>query len=33
MALDDIRIVIIEPAHSGNIGAVARAMKTMALRE
>ena len=31
MALDDIRIVLIEPAHPGNIGAVARAMKTMAL--
>jgi len=32
MPLDDIRIVLIEPAHPGNIGAVARAMKTMALR-
>lgn len=31
MALDDIRIVLIEPAHPGNIGAVARAMKTMSL--
>lgn len=31
MALDDIRIVLIEPAHPGNIGAVARAMKTMGL--
>jgi tRNA (cytidine32/uridine32-2'-O)-methyltransferase len=29
--LDDIRIVLVEPAHPGNIGAVARAMKTMAL--
>jgi tRNA (cytidine32/uridine32-2'-O)-methyltransferase len=29
LALDDIRIVLIEPAHPGNIGAVARAMKTM----
>jgi TrmH family RNA methyltransferase len=31
MAFDDIRIVLIEPAHPGNIGAVARAMKTMSL--
>ena len=31
MALDDIRIVLVEPAHPGNIGAVARAMNTMAL--
>lgn len=31
MALDDIRIVLIEPRHPGNIGAVARAMKTMSL--
>lgn len=31
MALDDIRIVLIEPQHPGNIGAVARAMKTMSL--
>ena len=31
MALDDIRIVLIEPTHPGNIGAVARAMKTMSL--
>jgi len=31
LALDDIRIVLIEPAHPGNIGAVARAMKTMSL--
>lgn len=31
MALEDIRIVLIETAHPGNIGAVARAMKTMAL--
>jgi len=30
MALDDIRIVLVEPAHPGNVGAVARAMKTMA---
>lgn len=33
MALDDIRIVLIEPAHPGNIGAVARAMKTMSLSQ
>ncbi len=31
MALEDIRIVLIQPAHPGNIGAVARAMKTMSL--
>lgn len=31
MALDDIRIVLVEPAHPGNIGAVARAMNTMGL--
>jgi TrmH family RNA methyltransferase len=31
MALDDIRIVLVEPANPGNIGAVARAMKTMSL--
>ncbi len=31
MPLDSIRIVLIEPMHPGNIGAVARAMKTMAL--
>jgi tRNA (cytidine32/uridine32-2'-O)-methyltransferase len=31
MALEDIRIVLVEPAHPGNIGAVARAMKTMSL--
>ncbi len=30
-ALDAIRIVLVEPKHSGNIGAVARAMKTMSL--
>lgn len=29
--LDNIRIVLIEPTHPGNIGAVARAMKTMGL--
>ena len=31
MSLTDIRIVLVEPAHPGNIGAVARAMKTMGL--
>ncbi len=31
MAVDDVRIVLIDPQHPGNIGAVARAMKTMAL--
>lgn len=33
MPLDDIRIVLVEPAHPGNIGAVARAMNTMALSQ
>lgn len=28
----DLRIVLVRPTHPGNIGAVARAMKTMALR-
>jgi tRNA (cytidine32/uridine32-2'-O)-methyltransferase len=32
VALDDVRIVLIDPQHPGNIGAVARAMKAMALR-
>jgi tRNA/rRNA methyltransferase len=31
--LDHIRIVLVEPQHSGNIGAVARAMKNMALSQ
>jgi tRNA (cytidine32/uridine32-2'-O)-methyltransferase len=31
MALSEIRIVLVEPAHPGNIGAAARAMKTMSL--
>ncbi|MDH2927410.1 tRNA (cytosine(32)/uridine(32)-2'-O)-methyltransferase TrmJ [Lonepinella koalarum] len=31
--LDNIRIVLIETSHSGNIGSAARAMKTMGLRE
>lgn len=29
MALQDIRIVLVNTSHSGNIGSVARAMKTM----
>jgi TrmH family RNA methyltransferase len=33
MPLAAIRIVLVEPSHPGNIGAVARAMKNMALRE
>jgi TrmH family RNA methyltransferase len=33
MPLSAIRIVLIEPSHPGNIGAVARAMKNMALAE
>ena len=31
MPFDKIRIVLVEPHHPGNIGAVARAMKTMDL--
>src|SRR3954451_9910272 len=31
--LEAIRIVLVEPSHPGNIGAVARAMKNMALSE
>src|SRR5688572_495084 len=31
--LTAIRIVLVEPSHPGNIGAVARAMKNMALSE
>jgi TrmH family RNA methyltransferase len=31
MISNDIRIVLVEPSHPGNIGAVARAMKNMAL--
>src|SRR5215510_14567087 len=31
VVLDNIRVVLVEPQHSGNIGAVARAMKNMAL--
>lgn len=33
MPLESIRIVLVEPHHPGNIGAVARAMKTMALQQ
>lgn len=31
VSLDNIRIVLVRPTHPGNIGAAARAMKTMAL--
>ena len=31
-AFSNIRIVLVEPTHPGNIGAAARAMKTMGLR-
>ncbi len=31
MQLNNIRVVLVEPSHPGNIGAVARAMKTMGL--
>jgi len=33
MPLSAIRVVLVEPSHPGNIGAVARAMKNMALSE
>jgi TrmH family RNA methyltransferase len=33
VSLSAIRIVLVEPSHPGNIGAVARAMKNMALSE
>src|SRR5215213_4773750 len=33
MPLSAIRIVLVEPSHPGNIGAVARAMKNMALSD
>ena len=33
MSSTDIRIVLVEPSHPGNIGAVARAMKNMALED
>lgn len=32
MQPDNVRIVLVEPSHPGNIGAVARAMKNMGLR-
>lgn len=32
MSLADVRIVLVEPSHPGNIGGVARAMKNMGLR-
>lgn len=31
--LDHIRVVLVEPSHTGNIGSVARAMKTMGLTQ
>ncbi|MDE2450312.1 MAG: RNA methyltransferase [Gammaproteobacteria bacterium] len=33
MGTSDIRIVLVEPSHPGNIGAVARAMKNMGLEQ
>lgn len=33
MNLDNVRVVLIETSHPGNIGATARAMKTMGLRD
>ena len=33
MPLAAIRIVLVEPSHPGNVGAVARAMKNMALAD
>ena len=33
VSLSAIRIVLVEPSHPGNIGAVARAMKNMALAD
>src|SRR3989338_11180887 len=32
MALSNIRIVLVRPTHTGNVGATARAMKNMSLR-
>ena len=29
MSLADVRIVLVEPSHPGNVGAVARAMKAL----
>ena len=31
--LDDVRVVLVEPSHPGNIGGAARAMKTMGIRD
>lgn len=31
--LDDVRVVLVEPSHPGNIGGVARAMKTMGIQD
>jgi len=33
MSLEQIRIVLVEPSHGGNIGGAARAMKNMGLRQ
>ena len=33
MSLSNIRIVLVEPSHPGNVGAAARAMKTMGLEK
>ena len=33
MSLNNINIVLVQPSHPGNIGAAARAMKTMGLRQ
>ncbi len=33
MALSDIRVILVHPTHPGNVGAVARAMKNMGLRQ
>ena len=33
MSLDNIKVVLVAPSHPGNIGAAARAMKTMGLRQ
>ena len=33
MSLSNVRIVLVEPSHPGNVGAAARAMKTMCLEK
>ena len=33
MSLDNVRIVLVAPSHPGNVGAAARAMKTMGLKQ